>query len=245
MGSNNYCVYFHRSPSGKVYIGITCQNPERRWLRGKRYLEKDKNGHYSQPIMANAINKYPDWDSWQHEIFESGLTKEEACHKEILLIALFKTNNKKYGYNTSPGGESGRAGVKTSEETKRKISESLKGEKHPMYGKHLSIEHKRKVAEGNKGKIMSEESKRKISEANKGERNYWYGKHLTKEQREKLSQAHGIPIKCIETGEIYWNARMAGRSTGIASSSISEVCRKNGKRYTAGGYHWEYAEKII
>lgn len=28
---NNYYVYKHTSPSGKCYIGITCQNPEKRW----------------------------------------------------------------------------------------------------------------------------------------------------------------------------------------------------------------------
>ena len=31
---NNYCVYKHTSPSGKSYIGITNQRPERRWRGG-------------------------------------------------------------------------------------------------------------------------------------------------------------------------------------------------------------------
>lgn len=29
-----YCVYKHTSPSGKVYIGITVQNPLYRWNKG-------------------------------------------------------------------------------------------------------------------------------------------------------------------------------------------------------------------
>lgn len=29
---NNYCVYKHTSPSGKVYVGITKLKPKYRWL---------------------------------------------------------------------------------------------------------------------------------------------------------------------------------------------------------------------
>lgn len=60
---------------------------------------------------------------------------------------------------------------KHSEEYKRKMSERLKGEKHPLYGKHRSEETKRKLSEANKGKkrpSFSDEHKRKIGEANKG-----------------------------------------------------------------------------
>lgn len=34
---NKWTVYRHTSPSGKVYIGITSQNVERRWNSGKGY----------------------------------------------------------------------------------------------------------------------------------------------------------------------------------------------------------------
>ena len=32
--NENYKLYKHTSPSGKVYIGITCQEVEDRWRRG-------------------------------------------------------------------------------------------------------------------------------------------------------------------------------------------------------------------
>ena len=33
-----YCVYKHTSPSGKVYIGMTCKDPpEKRWSNGNGY----------------------------------------------------------------------------------------------------------------------------------------------------------------------------------------------------------------
>lgn len=48
-------------------------------------------------------------------------------------------------------------------------------------------------------------------------------------------------VKCLESGVIYESCQDAMRKTGIANSSISNVCK--GKRKTAGGYHWEYVEE--
>ena len=45
-------------------------------------------------------------------------------------------------------------------------------------------------------------------------------------------------VVCIETGEVFANATQAERQTGIARQSIGACC--NGKRKTAGGYHWQY-----
>ena len=49
----------------------------------------------------------------------------------------------------------GKTGV-YSEEAKRKISEAMKGENHPMYGKYHSEEAKRKMSEAKKGRKFSE-----------------------------------------------------------------------------------------
>lgn len=41
--NNQYCVYKHTSPSGKCYIGITRQNPIKRWGQdGCNYVIKLK-----------------------------------------------------------------------------------------------------------------------------------------------------------------------------------------------------------
>ena len=63
-------------------------------------------------------------------------------------------------------------GHTVSSETKNKLSEANSGEKHPLYGKHHSSETKQKLRECNKGKHHSEEIKNKISEARKGK--HWY-----------------------------------------------------------------------
>lgn len=183
--NKNYCVYVHTSPSGKKYIGQTCQSLEKRWgENGIRYLEK-KNDKYIHPPFARAIKKYG-WDNFKHEVVANNLTKEEADNLEKLLIKNLNTMNSKYGYNCKEGGSNG----SLSEETRRRISESHKGNKNYIYGKQMSGEHKRKLSEAHKGKLVSEETRKKISESLKGENNHMYGKHHSDETKEKLSESH-------------------------------------------------------
>lgn len=47
---DNWIIYEHISPSGKVYIDITSQNVERRWKNGM--------GYASSPYFFGAIVKY-------------------------------------------------------------------------------------------------------------------------------------------------------------------------------------------
>ena len=132
---NSYCVYCHTSPSGKRYIGITSKNPLKRWCCGYGY----KYNSY----FWNAIQKYG-WDSFEHKILRTGLTREEASSLEKQLIAKYKTTNARYGYNFALGGFGG--GHPLSEETKRKISEANRGIP-------CTDEKKKKLSEINKGKI--------------------------------------------------------------------------------------------
>lgn len=126
-----WCVYMHTTPSEKRYIGITCQRPaHRRWRGGNAYRQ--------QPYFWSAIQKYG-WKNIKHEILADGLTKEAAQEEEKRLIALFNTNNQKYGYNCTFGGE-GACGYTYTEEQRKRRSESLRGEKNPMYGRKFTQE---------------------------------------------------------------------------------------------------------
>lgn len=248
----SYTVYKHTFPNGKVYIGITRLNTERRWSNGTGYLKK-KNGKYCQPLMANAVLKYK-WEDIRHEILFYNLTKKEAEQKEIELITFYKSNDDKFGYNLEHGGNS--IG-KVSEETKKKIGSF------------------------NKGKVLSEETKRKISESQKGENGYWYGKnqpdeanikrsqslksfyennthhnvgkHLSEEHKEKIrlgnlgkkvseesikkrAKTVSVKVRCVETGVIYDSIKYVREELGV--QHVWACC--NGKRKTACGYHWEY-----
>ena len=124
-----YTVYKHTTPNGKVYIGITSQKPENRWRKGEDYK--------TCPCFYNAIMKYG-WNNVQHEILFENLTKEEACEKEVLLIALYKSNQRAFGYNIESGG-------------------SLQ--------KEISAETRKKISEANKRRIISAETKKKLSKS--------------------------------------------------------------------------------
>ena len=65
----------------------------------------------------------------------------------------------------------------SSEETRQKISEALKGDKNPSFGKPKSVETKRKMSIANKGKPKSVETKRKMSKAKKGKPGACLGRH--------------------------------------------------------------------
>lgn len=113
--NNNYVVYKHTTPNGKVYIGITGKNPVERWDYGHGYRQ---NKHF-----WNAIVKYG-WKNIRHEILFDGLTKQQAEQKEVELIIEYKSNQREYGYNLDNGGKcTGRH----SEETKQRIRDSLLG----------------------------------------------------------------------------------------------------------------------
>lgn len=257
-----YCVYMHISPSNKAYIGITSRAPENRW--GKNGYRYKRNNHF-----WNAIQKYG-WDNFKHEIFANNLSKDEACKMEKMLIALFKTQDREYGYNVAPGGEAPMLGLKFSEETKKKMSDNRKGENHWNFGKKTSEETKRKISEAQKGEKSqwfgrhhTEEALKKMLEAQKGhsvkestrkklsdaakkrlqtpENHPRYGKHCSDETKEKLSHKGCNPVVCIDTNIIYFSIVNASKEIGVSATNISKCCRE--KQKTAGGYHWRYATK--
>lgn len=96
MKERKWCVYKHTNKiNGKCYIGITSQCTNKRWRNGKGYKGQ---------IFYNAIQKYG-WDNFEHEILYTNLTEEEAKEKEIEYIKKYKTNNNKFGYNATLGGD--------------------------------------------------------------------------------------------------------------------------------------------
>lgn len=178
---NNYCVYKHTVPNGKVYIGITGMKPERRWENGEGYRTQ---------IFYRAIQKYG-FDNICHEILFDGLTKVEAEQKEIELIAYYNSNHKDYGYNVDNGGSSIGS---HSEATRKKLSENMIGDTRNR-GRIHTEESKKHMSEAHIGKRLTDETKRKLSEFHTGKK---YTDEVIEHIKIAARKSKSFPVKCIE-----------------------------------------------
>ena len=147
-----YTVYMHILPNGKKYVGVTRCMLNKRWGKGR--------GYWSNKYFKRAIDKYG-WDNVQHAILYMRLTKEEAEQKEKELIKRFKTSDRRFGYNIESGGSLHKevsletreilrqrsTGKRASVETRRKMSESHRGEKCHFFGQKETEEHKQHLRE--------------------------------------------------------------------------------------------------
>ena len=236
-----WCVYIHRNMiNNKAYIGITCQNIEKRW---------GKNGHCytenNQSVFCYAIKKYG-WDNFEHIVWADNLSEREAKQWEIRLIALFKTNCKKYknpeyGYNMTDGGD-GSSGREMSEETKRKIGNSNKG-------KIPSAETRNKISMSLKGRILTEEHKRKISETHKGmthseESLYKMAEWQIGSKSPKARKIIQYDLDCNYIKE--WECiKDASDELGIPRTGINRCCQKDKWYKQSGGFIWRYIEEPL
>ena len=128
-----------------------------------------------------------------------------------------------------------RRGQKHTEETKRKMSENhadYRGEKHPMYGKHLSENTKAKISEKNKGRKL---------------------KPFTKEHRERIGKSkigkfnrRGVSktvyMYTVDGDYLmkFPSAMEVQRQLGFDNSSVTKCCRKVKNCKTVHGYVFSY-----
>lgn len=68
--------------------------------------------------------------------------------------------------------------------------------------------------------------------------------HYTRRDPEKYTgknHRNATAVINLDTGEVYSTQRIAAEASGANQGKISEVC--NGKRKTAGGYRWAFADE--
>ena len=212
----SFTVYVHISPSNKRYVGITSTSVEHRWGRmGKNYSQ--------QPLFWRAIQKYG-WDNLEHVIVAEGLSKDEACDMERQLIEQYHSNDRRYGYNLSEGGESTFCGVKHTKEWNAKISKALMGNR------------------SRRGQRLSERERSLLSTRMRGN-NYGAHRNITDDYRKRAveSQPNRAVIEQYTLdGELvatYRSVNEAHRVTGIWN--IAEASRDGGGSRTSGGYIWK------
>lgn len=189
----------------KKYVGITKFSIE------ERFLQHTKKGF----LLTEAIKKYGE-QKFSIELIEEVESAERAYELEIFYIKEYNTKAPN-GYNLTDGGDGifgwepsyeyrqkcservkqlhknkkvGMYGKTHTEETKQKMSESLKGNQNCL-GRVLSEETKSKISTSHKGKTLSNSTKKKISENHhnvSGKNNPMYGKKHSPETIEKMRQ---------------------------------------------------------
>ena len=216
-----YSVYKLTAPNGKCYIGMTKQSVERRWNSGHAYQH---NEH-----LTNAITKYG-WENFDKEVLFMSASKTEAEKVERFLIAKYDSTDRLHGYNILPGGN---VSDGHSEETRRKISESVK--------KLQTDEVRARKSRDGKGRKLSDEAREKLRQANLGNQNA-KGCTRSPEVRAKMSAAQKLRYNSPEA-RIKLSASQKGRHVSQETRAKMSAAKKGKvKIYDEnGGYHYGVA----
>lgn len=233
-----YVIYKHTNKTnGKIYIGQTCQVPEKRWDYGCGY--KKHNLYF-----YNAIKKYGWSEGFDHEILETDLSLEQANEREQYWIKYYNSLAPN-GYNLTRGGDGGQGHI-VSEETKRQI-----GMKNGRPVRCLELDEVfYSAAEaarvlgftpGHIGDVCNQQR----TEAGGLHWEYIDNPLPGETVEEKIAYLSSLkwkskkkPVLCVETGVIYDSGAQAAKALNISKGNLSSCL--NGKRNTAGGFHWEF-----
>lgn len=206
--------------TNKYYVGQTTQSLKKRFCKGNNYRKCAK--------MNEAITTYG-WDSFK--LKETIITDSQDKADQVERYFIGKYNSIINGYNISYGGKKH---FKLNKETKKKLSNSLKGNHNG-----LATEFKKGSVNKRKDTKMKLISRIKLSIANKGKHN----SPETEFTHERTSLGNNPRARAVKQYDKNYNlikeyscCAEASLETGIPASSIRS-CR-NGNQKQAGGYYW-------
>lgn len=213
--ANNFCVYVHTLFDGRKYVGITSQNPKRRWRNGEGY-----KGH--NLYFYNAIQKYG-WDAFSHEIVANGLDEETAKQMERELIERYSTQDRLCGFNLTGGGD---GLYHPSEEMRAKIGEWSRrvntGRKHTEEYKKMMSDRMKENNPNAGGKCLTPQRIEQFRE---------YAKQpKTDAQKKKMSEsAKKRKVKCLDTNEEFKSMRDCAEKMGIKYPTLTSAIYRGNK----------------
>src|SRR5580698_3490717 len=155
----HYLYKITNNKNGLIYIGQAI-NIRRRWAEYKRAAAMD-----NPPQEISRAMKQDGIDNFSIEWIATCVSKQDANSIETSLVAQYKSNNKVFGYNRTPGGDN------KSEEWKQHMSNVMSGEHNPRFGKISAF----------RGKKHTTEARAKMSAATKGKPSIMKGKRHSQE----------------------------------------------------------------
>ena len=229
---HHWTIYMYTFPNGKRYVGATMQRLHAR-------QGKDWNRYKLCRLLWPAIQEFGVDNIKTDILFKGYITDEEAGALEQHYIALYKTNasryqNPSYGYNLGDGGE-GLHNRQISEERKEVLRAQMEILRAQNQQRPVSEETRRRISEGNKGRIagpMSEETKAKISKANSRENMTWE----THIRRSKASKRPVLMVDDFGNKTIFESREAVAKHFGVCFSMPTRWI--SGERKPPAGFHF-------
>jgi len=183
----------------KKYVGATVNSLSVRVSGHKHSAKKGCKNHFHRGLRKWGI------DNFEWSIIHKDILSEELLERlEINYIAILRPE-----YNEKPGGKSP-SGFKMP-------LEAIEKSRSKIRGRPLSDEHKEKISEGNKGKVLSEESIEKLR-----------NRYFSPEHRRKIGLKHKGKVLSEET-----RLRVSKGLTGLKQSKETiekRISKTKGKK---------------
>jgi group I intron endonuclease len=199
-------IYKLISPSGKIYIGQTKSDLDKRFVQHINSWKRWTTNKSKKGVCTKLFYGFDSYDpeSWIKEIIYETNSKEELDTKEIYFIELFDSIQN--GYNITKGGNG------------RKVD-------------FLDEDHKQNISDSRKEYFDTEEGKewkRIASKRNLGANNPMYGKQFShsEETKNKMSQNS----KGKNKGKIPWNKDKTGIYSEESLKKNSHSAKENHKK---------------
>jgi group I intron endonuclease len=195
--------------SGKRYVGSASRGIGYRWWEHKHHLSKGQ--HHSKHLQS-AWNKYGP-DAFVFEILERCLP-EHAIAVEQVMMDYYRAADQRYGYNIAATAGS-RRGIPHDAESRKKIGDGNRG-------KIVSDATARRLSESLIGRVVTEETRLKLSIA-------MTGKTHTLETRAKISRLckgyvrtaeHNQKLSQVRRGKVRTEEQRENMRRGIACAKL-------------------------
>ena len=225
------------------YIGQTYQTLSQRFTNHKCEAKRGKtNGPLYRAMRKYGIELFIIEDIETREFETKKEAKEWMNEREIHYISTLKP-----AYNAAPGGL-GHTGVQWTEERRAKFKERMSGSNNPQYGNTKTEETRKKLSDALKGRVISDEARSETSQTMKGVPKTVETKQKMSESRKGWEMPKGKDSKKAVsvnqytlTGELvktHGSITDASNESGCQKSGIVMCCK--GRLKTSGGFGWKY-----